>query len=420
MRAPLCLREAFLSALRRPVRSILVLQAIIWGSAAVIFPQAIYQGSREAAFSRAGELAADRIIIASPEGPVLESWDEVPAFAEGLPSCEAITGIARTRVGAIDILGTDRGSLDARRLALAAGRNFAPEEIAAGSPVCILEAGIAAELFPAEDPIEKSDPVEKGHPIGKDVRLDDGRALRVVGVLEPRPPSTLRTDQLGYDRSHVLGFLVRSIFSHMGVDPAGMEWLNSERNVIVPWRLIGEAPRWVLLRTDPHRVPAATEEIQRRFARRGKEVAVYSNVLLTLLLAPEIERLISVANDLFLLSLFMGMAVVANVMLMTVNERKAEIAIRRCEGARTVDIAAQFILETGAFSATGAAVGMPLGILLAWARASLDPATLTSWTVPWTHVGITLACVVGGGFLAGLPPAIRAARLDPVEVLSRA
>jgi len=86
LRPPLCIREAVLGAARRPLRSLFVLQAIIWGSAAAVFPQALFTGTREASLSRAGQLAADRIIAASPDGPVLTSWDEIAAVAAAIQS----------------------------------------------------------------------------------------------------------------------------------------------------------------------------------------------------------------------------------------------------------------------------------------------------------------------------------------------
>ena len=97
-----------------------------------------------------------------------------------------------------------------------------------------------------------------------------------------------------------------------------------------------------------------------------------------------------------------------------------EIAIRRCEGAQTSDIMTQFMLETSLFCGAGALMGIPLGIFLAWVRASLDPAALLTWALPWHHIMVTTLSVFAGGLVAGLAPAWRASRLDPVEVLSRA
>jgi putative ABC transport system permease protein len=162
------------------------------------------------------------------------------------------------------------------------------------------------------------------------------------------------------------------------------------------------------------------EKLRERFALAGTSPIMYANLALTTLLAPELEGILGLSHDIFLICLLVGIVVVANVMLLSVNERRVEIAIRRCEGARTGDIMAQFMLETSLFCATGAMLGIPLGIFLAWVRASLDPSALLTWALPWHHVIVTTVSVLAGGLVAGLAPAWRAARLDPVQVLSRA
>ncbi|MGQ9592188.1 MAG: ABC transporter permease [Planctomycetota bacterium] len=411
-RAPLCVREAALEVARRPVRSLLVLQAIILGSAAGIFPRAIYRGSREAALTRSGEYASDRVIVgaADGEGPVLPSWEAIDELLRERPEISAAAGIAEREIegSSAFLLGADRRDLDARRLVLRAGRNFSEDEISSGAPVCILEAQAAKRLFPSGDPLEKT------------LELPGSEPLRVIGVLRERPRSVLRSDELGLDKDHALGLFAQAVFASLGVAPADLAWLNADGNVLVPWRRLGAAPRWLVLRIAPERVRTAIPDLQRHFALRGLDVVVYANVALQIFTAPELEALVSVSRDIFLLCLFMGVVVVANVALLSVRERRREIAIRRAEGATTADIVLQFLVESGVFCTAGAAIGVPLGILLAWARVSLDPSVLVRWAIPWRDVAATFAATFAGGLAAGIAPAWRAARLDPVEVFSRA
>jgi putative ABC transport system permease protein len=275
--------------------------------------------------------------------------------------------------------------------------------------VCLLEPEIARELFPGKNPVNE------------EITLSDGQTLRVIGILKKRPAAALRTDAFGYEKEHAFSGLVQSFIHILGVLPSGLDWLNSERNVIVPWRFLDIPPRWILLRTAPEGLTDTVEEIKQYFAsEHGTQVMVYSNVLLTVLLAPELEGMMAINRDIFIICLLVGLVVIANVMLLSVNERRVEIAIRRCEGARTVDIVTQFLIETGAFCSAGAVLGIPLGLFLAWVRASIAPEALLNWALPWHHILVTVLSVIAGGILAGLAPAWRAARLDPVEVLSRA
>jgi ABC-type antimicrobial peptide transport system permease subunit len=118
--------------------------------------------------------------------------------------------------------------------------------------------------------------------------------------------------------------------------------------------------------------------------------------------------------------LLSGLAIV-NTMLIAVLERAREIAIRRVEGARRRDIAAQFVTETALMCVIGAIIGMPVGLGLAWANIILRPRfhTLSAVGLPWGVVLPIIGAALVVGVLAGLLPARRAAKVDPVVTLSR-
>ncbi|HNR98741.1 MAG TPA: ABC transporter permease [Planctomycetota bacterium] len=404
LRPPLCIREAVLGAARRPLRSLFVLQAIIWGSAAAVFPQALFTGTREASLSRAGQLAADRIIAASPDGPVLTSWDEIAAVAAAIPRIKAITGVAVEKSAHGCLVGTDGANLNARRRTLARGRNFNSGEIARGDAVCIVEPRAMGD---------------DGSPGGAETLVVAGRTLRVIGQLADLPAGAGGVDPFGLDDSRSFTFLARMVLAEFGIMPPGMDWLNRDQAVLAPWRVLGAPPRWLVLRAEPEEVGAVMEDLQAYFARRGTQILCYSNLIIGAIFKPELEGLLALSRDIFIACLVMGVAVVGTAMLIAVNERRREIAIRRCEGATAGAIVAQFLLETGVFCLLGSALGIPFGLALAWTRARLDPSVLLSWGVPWGHIAFIVACVFAGGVLAGCAPAYRAARLDPVEVFSR-
>jgi putative ABC transport system permease protein len=116
------------------------------------------------------------------------------------------------------------------------------------------------------------------------------------------------------------------------------------------------------------------------------------------------------------LSLLVGGIVIMNIMLMVVTERTFEIGLRKALGAKRRDIMLQVLAESVTLSVAGGVVGTSLGFLLAWiiSKASPLPAAVQPWSVA---LGIGITAVVGVVF--GVYPAMRAARLDPIEALRR-
>ncbi|HET7220672.1 MAG TPA: FtsX-like permease family protein, partial [Vicinamibacterales bacterium] len=116
------------------------------------------------------------------------------------------------------------------------------------------------------------------------------------------------------------------------------------------------------------------------------------------------------------LSLVVGGIVIMNIMLMVVSERTREIGLRKALGARRRDIIWQILTESVTLSTMGGVVGVGLGFIAALIVSKLTPlpAAVQIWSVA---IGIGITAVVGLFF--GLYPAIRAARLDPIEALRR-
>jgi putative ABC transport system permease protein len=105
-----------------------------------------------------------------------------------------------------------------------------------------------------------------------------------------------------------------------------------------------------------------------------------------------------------------------NIMLMVVTERTREIGLRKALGARRRDIVYQILTESVTLSTMGGVVGTVLGFVAALTISQLTP--LPAAVEPWSvGLGITITAVVGLFF--GLYPAVRAARLDPIEALRR-
>ncbi|HEV2826418.1 MAG TPA: ABC transporter permease [Pyrinomonadaceae bacterium] len=113
------------------------------------------------------------------------------------------------------------------------------------------------------------------------------------------------------------------------------------------------------------------------------------------------------------IALIVGAIVIMNIMLVSVTERTKEIGIRKSLGARKMDVLKQFLVEAVALSAIGGAVG----VLLAWIIGMIMTAIFFPTNLSITAVVVTIVVSGGIGIAAGVFPAWKAARLDPIEAL---
>src|SRR5262249_48956210 len=120
------------------------------------------------------------------------------------------------------------------------------------------------------------------------------------------------------------------------------------------------------------------------------------------------------------ISLFVGGIGIMNIMLATVTERTREIGIRRALGAKRRDITLQFLIEAVVQTSLGGAFGVIIGLAIVfaappggeWVLSMHVPALVNVTSI---FLSVVVSVVVGVGF--GLYPAMRAARLDPIEAL---
>jgi putative ABC transport system permease protein len=117
------------------------------------------------------------------------------------------------------------------------------------------------------------------------------------------------------------------------------------------------------------------------------------------------------------ISLLVGGIGIMNIMLVSVSERTREIGLRKAVGARPVIILLQFLVEAVVLCLSGGAIGLAVGEALVLAIKNIPDAPLEQAYVPMWAIALAIGFSAGTGVIFGMFPAIKAARLDPIEAL---
>ena len=125
----------------------------------------------------------------------------------------------------------------------------------------------------------------------------------------------------------------------------------------------------------------------------------------------DITRLIT---GIGILALIVGAFGIANIMLVSVTERTREIGIMKSMGSTNREVLGLFLAESVMLGSAGAIVGIPLGLGVGYGAASFAEVGLT---IPFGWIGIAIVMGITIGVIAGLYPAWRAARVDPIDAL---
>jgi putative ABC transport system permease protein len=283
----------------------------------------------------------------------------------------------------INLIGITEDYFELKGWVIEQGRPFSPQEARTGQTVVVIGHELAERLFEDLDPI------------GREIRI---RRIpyRVIGVVEAQ------------------GNLFGISLDKFAVAPA----LSPLKRYVNPPRVVDA----LLVKTntveDLQTAMAEAEAVMR--SRRGLRPAQDNNFSVETSEAlldfwGSINRVLMVAlPGLVSISLVVGGIVIMNIMLMAVAERTREIGIRKSLGARRRDILRQFLVESATLAVVGAGIGIATGVLLAGVvqATTFLPARVAPWSVV---VGVLLGAGVGIG--AGLYPASRAARLDPVDAI---
>ena len=391
-------------------RSFLTALGIIIGVASVTAVIAALSGLRTTILSEMEAIGASKMFIIHdrPEGmddsrfPWPEIRMKVPelnAIAEHCPSIKAVTPIVgtggtviagnRTETG-VSATGIWPAWHDIENRDLLIGRPFIKIDEDNARQVCLINDDAIARLNLDEDPT------------GTDIMFR-GRRFKIVGVVENEPAGMFNADfgaggtevelfipfstAIKMESKNFFFMIMAQLESPQVADEAVAEVRFTLRNM----RGLGPG--------DPDTFRAQPLD---QFIDQFKSMA---------------GAITAVAGGIVAISLLVGGIGIMNIMLVSVSERTREIGLRKAVGATPLAVLFQFLLEAITLSVVGGLIGLAIGSGIIMGLRSIPEARLEEASIPIWAVVMSFAFCGTVGVVFGMFPAIKAARLNPIDAL---
>ena len=283
----------------------------------------------------------------------------------------------------VQAVATDASYFDIKKFGITNGRAFGQQDVAAGSKVVVIGDEVAKYYWPNLDPV------------GRDLRIA-GQTYQVIGVIEPQ--------------GSVFGFSM----DRLAIAPYTSPMSRSIRPRGDIGRITVQAPTREILDDGMEQVRSSMRGFRRLGPGDEDDFALETSDAALSFFDELKGKLILFGTALPAIGLVVGALVIMNIMLVAVAERTREIGVRKALGAKRRDIISQFLVEAATLSVIGAAIGASLGIGMAQLIAAVTP--LPASVAPWSLV-FALVVGAGVGIAAGIYPASRASKLDPIAAL---
>ncbi|MBI4296349.1 MAG: ABC transporter permease [Chloroflexi bacterium] len=404
---------AIKSILANKLRSSLTMLGIIIGVGAVITLMSVGRGTQASVLSTFEELGTNllNVVPRSPEVGGLAGIS--PAFAtpsltledaralERLPSVVAVApvnenfveitvgGESKTSV----IHGTTPDYQQALNYSVASGQFITRSQVASRDMVVVIGSEVAQDLFGGKDPI------------GQKVKIK-GQRFTVIGVLEPKGGAVI-----GISLNNIVVTPVTTFQSRLFTQrtPKGEEAVQS-----------------IEVTVDKAEAMPATKEAIEATLRRRHHIAPGEKADFAVISQEQITSIFSQISAIFTIflgsiasiSLVVGGIGIMNIMLVSVTERTREIGIRKAVGAKRRDILLQFLFEAATLSLVGGGIGIIGGWLLSnlISQIETEGIQLKAIVAPdIVFMAVSVSIIIG--LISGIYPAMRAARLHPIDAL---
>jgi putative ABC transport system permease protein len=283
----------------------------------------------------------------------------------------------------VPVSGTTANIAEINKLEVADGRYFTDSEDQTGARVAFLGSDVVAKLFPT------------GTVLGSEINIG-GMPFRVIGV------AVAKGSIFGQSQDNYINIPIKTYERVIG-PLTGRRWVSfvgTARSDKLYNDTVEETRQIMRLRrklpgNEPDNFAIITPD-----AITGLRDRIFGPIFIVAIAVPAI-------------ALVVGGIVVMNIMLVSVTERTKEIGIRKALGARQTDILKQFLVEAVALSAIGGAIG----VVIAWAIGLIVSQFVIQTYLSVAAVVVAVSVSGGVGVLAGIIPAWKAARLDPIEAL---
>lgn len=282
----------------------------------------------------------------------------------------------------VTVLGTNENFLENSGLELDQGRNFNQFDINNNNNVCILGSDFKNGLLKNVDPIDKTISIR-------------GTKFKVIGTLEEKGSTFGNSQDL---RVLIPIQIARSMFTAPNINYTLSVKVDDKE-------LLDGALDEAIITFRNVRKLAPVEENDFGIGRSDDLINQISQISGYLSMAAWIISMITVLGSSIALM---------NIMLVSVTERTREIGVRKALGAKKSIIAGQFLMETIIIGQFGGIIGILLGISIGLLISSVAN---FNFTTPWMAMLSATAITIIVAIIAGLFPAIKAAKLDPIESL---
>jgi putative ABC transport system permease protein len=404
---------ALKSLLASKLRSLLTMLGMIIGVGAVIILMSVGAGFQNMITSTFEEMGSNLLFVtpSNPDAPAFAAMAPGMATAsltmddaEAMRDIRSVIAVNPTNESFVKLIaGNESVSVviegttpEFQRLydfEITSGQFISEVNIARRDMVVVLGSKTAEDLFDSDDPV------------GQQVKMKKKR-FTVIGVLEPRGMSSFG---FSWDEMVITPITTYQARLFSQTTPSGEDAVQSIVVQVASAEVMDEVIEDIetLLRKR-HRI---AEDEDNDFAVTGLEQMLGTFETITIALTAFLGLIGGI-------SLLVGSIGIMNIMLVSVTERTREIGLRKAVGAKRRDILMQFLLEAAMLSLAGGAIGLIFAWLTAWGISQIDLGGFTiNAVVSPLIVAVAILVSVGIGLTSGIYPAMRAARLNPIDAL---